>query len=98
MEARVGLGARAPAFSKSLDSAVERKQCRPLTAAAPRYRRMATKGDGRSGALVKLTPSPRALLLRCTNLQMARKSSARHHLPMSVDSGAADTNAVRASS
>ena len=98
MGARVGLEARAPAFSKSLDSAVERKQCRPLTAAAPRYRRMETKGDGRSGALVKLTPSPRALLLRRTNLQMARKSSARHHLPMSVDSGAADTNAVRASS
>ena len=59
LEARVGLGARA--FSKPLDSAVERKQCRPLTAAAPRYRRMETKGDGRSGALVKLPPSPRAL-------------------------------------
>jgi hypothetical protein len=64
----------------------------------PRYRRMETKGDGRSGAQVKLTPSPRALLLRRTNVQMARKSSARRHLPMSVGSGAADTNAVRASS
>ena len=29
-------------FPKSLDSAVERKQCRPLRAAAPRYRRMET--------------------------------------------------------
>ena len=42
-------------------SSAKGEQCRPLTAAAPRYRRMETKGDGRSGALVKLTPSPRAL-------------------------------------
>jgi len=37
----------------------------------PRYRRMETKGDGRSGALVKLTPSPQGSFLfgaRCVDV------------------------------
>jgi hypothetical protein len=78
--------------TSAVESSVVGDRLLPAATAAMERRAAAVESP------VELTPSPRALLLRRTNLQMARKSSARHPLPMSVDSGAADTNAVRASS
>ena len=61
--------------------------------------RLETKDDGRSGALVKLTASPRALLLRRTNLANGTEELCQApHCQCLLISGAADTNAVRASS
>jgi hypothetical protein len=79
-------------------STVKRKQCRPPDCRCPRYRRMEMKGDGRSGALVKLPPSPRAFCCGARICKWHGRALPGTTLSMFVDSGAADTNAVRASS